>query len=361
MAEGTVEGAEILGVRIRNAIAHGCGWVAKHQEKGGGFAACADELRAHYKAPLMFVGAGHIEEGLRCISHIRRKLRNAQGELCSRGGDVKSGFARFARNFANYMDGWVAIGAWLLGEYGFADEICARLLETRSPSNNAVPTGPEKWVGALRYDVLTNASIGRAFLITGRRDEALAIADFLSELVGDQHQRDLDSELQMTFDNDWRPVEPLDSSERPYYRFVLGERGERVFCPAFACSFLCEAHEVSKRVAYLDAARLYLRFVTSSIEFREGTLANGKSGWAAGMLALATGDWEAADAARQIAARVLERQTEEGEFASRRREQSIPLARRLETTAEQTVWCTQYLRMHALGLWGAAQGGGNHE
>lgn len=336
--------------RIQWAVALGGGWVSSHQGRGGGFLGCEGELRAHYKAPLMFAAAGRIAEASRCVAHIRGSLQNEEGELSSAGGGVKSEFSRFARNFANYMDGWVAIGAWMVGEYGFADQICSRLLETRSRSHGAIPTGPEKWVGRLRYDVLTNASIGRACLITGHRSEALELADFLTEVVAGR-QPAPERELLMSFDDGWTPMEPRDPSERPYYRFVLAERGERVFCPAFACSFLCEAHSLSGKRAYLDAAESYLRFILSSEEERDGTLANGKSAWAAGSVALAKGDPDVASAARGMIGRVLERQSPKGEFGSRKRDADLPLAQRLETTAEQTAWCTQFLRMEAMGLW----------
>jgi hypothetical protein len=333
----------------RNAVLRGTEWLIRRQNADGSFSECGDELVSTYKAPLAFAVSGNTEAGVRCLEYIKTHNLNGEGELSSAGGGVKTTFPNNQRNFANYMDGWVAIGAWLLGDFGFAARICERLLPQQA-AHGGILTGPEKWSGTPRFDVLTNASLGRAFLHTGMRDKARSVADFLAQVVAPQHQRTPKEAFDMSFDVEWNHVEPLDPKDRPYYRLLYSQRGERVFCPAFACAFLCEMARLDNQVRYLGAAREYLSVITRTPEFLDQSLANGKSGWAAGMLAVASRDESAKQAALQIMPKMLARQREDGEFAAASGADQTPLAKRLESTAEHVAWALQYQRLLALGL-----------
>jgi len=261
------------------------------------------------------------------------------------------------RNLANYMDGWVAIGSWLLCDYGFADRVAQRLGSQQDEATGGILTGPRKWAGRRRYDLATAASCGRAFLLTGRREAALRAAGFLVGAL--EHQTDRATGLDLCFDSKWNPLDAPDPSERTYYRLEVENRGEKVWFPAFGCAFLCEAHQVSGREVYLKAAREYFKVISRTPEFRARTLANGKSGWCAGLLALATGEPQYFDAVRWLVPNVLGRQSEEGDFGAAPRSRSRrpagrtgePLPRRFERTAEFTTWSAHYLRMYTLGLW----------
>ena len=331
----------------RNAVLRGIEWLIRRQNADGSFADCGNELVSTYKAPLAFAVSGNVEAGIRCLRYIKTNNFNAGGELSSAGGGVKTTFLGNQRNFANYMDGWVAIGAWLLGDLELATRICERLLPQLA-AHGGIPTGPGKWSGTSRYDILTNASIGRAFLHTGMRDAACSVADFLCEVVTGAHQRTPDAALDMSFDASWNHVEPNDPSDRVYYRFIFEQRGERVFCPAFACAFLCEIAQVRDKARYLDAAGKYLSAIFRTPEYLDQSLSNGKSGWAAGMLAVAGGGVTAKQAALQIIPKMLARQRDDGEFAAAAGADQTPLAKRLESTAEHVAWALEYQRILTL-------------
>lgn len=124
----------------------------------------------------------------------------------------------------------------------------------------------------------------------------------------------------------------------------------------------------------LRAARGYFEFIIRGPEFRDGTLANGKSGWAAGLLAQATGEPDYVRARDSIVPNVLARQRADGEFvenpayggvgktadhagepaASGNRDGDGPattqgaaqVGRRLERTAEFTTWVAEFLRSY---------------
>lgn len=333
----------------RNAVLRGTEWLISQQNADGSFSDCGDELVSTYKAPLAFAVSGHTEAGVRCLQYIKAHNLNVEGELSSSGGALKTTFLNNQRNFANYMDGWVAIGAWLLSEFGFAARICERLLPQQAV-HGGILSGPKKWSGTPRYDVLTNASLGRAFLHAGMRDEAQSVADFLTQVVAPEHQRAPEEGFDMSFDAEWNHVEPSDPKDRPYYRFLYSLRGERVFCPAFACAFLCEMAQLGKQEKYLGAACKFLSVITRTPEFLDHSLANGKSGWAAGMLAIASSNVSAKQAALQIMPKMLARQREDGEFAAASGAGQTPLAKRLESTAEHVAWAVEYQRLLTLGL-----------
>jgi hypothetical protein len=350
MLQGTRKGQEELLSSTRQTIDRGAEWLIKHQNADGSFADCGNELVSTYKAPLAFARAGKIEAGARCLLYIKSHNLNKDGELSSGDGSVKTQYVHNQRNFANYMDGWVAIGAWLLGEYAFADKLCDRLINQQS-AHGGIVTGPEKWCGKARYDILTAASCARAFLLVGRRAEALKVADFLASVTLPEHQRTPDAALDMSFDASWNHVAPLEAEESPYYRLDYEHKGQRVFCPAFSCAVLCEIWQVSGKAQYLEAARKYLKAIMSTPEFKDHSLSNGKSGWAAGMLGLASQDRTAIDAALAIMPRMLARQSPSGEFgAAEASHEQAPLAKRLEATAEHTAWAIEYARLLTLGL-----------
>jgi len=333
----------------RKAVPLGIQWLIERQNADGSFADCGDELVSTYKAPLAFAVTGNVGAGIRCLQYIKRHNLNSATELSSADGSVKTTFSNNQRNFANYMDGWVAIGAWLLGDFEFATRICEKLLPQQA-THGGVLTGPTKWSGASRYDVLTNASIGRAFLHTGMKQEARRVADFLVQVVEPSNQRALDKALDMSFDAGWKHVDTPSPQDRPYYQLLYGERGERVFCPAFACSFLCEIGQMDGQSKYYVAAGKYLSSITRTPEYLDHTLANGKSGWAAGMLAVGHGDESARGAALQIMPRMLARQRADGEFASAANAGDTPFAKRLESTAEHVSWALEYQRLLTIGF-----------
>lgn len=342
-------------VCTRNAVSRGTEWLVRRQDADGSFAGCGGELVAAYKAPLAFACAGSTEAGVRCLQYIKTHNVNHEGELSSGDGSLKTAFPGNQRNFANYMDGWVAIGAWLLEDFEFARSICARLAPLRA-THGGLPTGPAKWSGIARYDILTNASLGRAFLHTGMLDEARSVADFLCEVVAPAHQRTPDAALDMSFDASWNHVDPEDPGDRVYYRFVFGMRGERVFCPAFTCAFLCEIAQLGDKVKYLDAAGKFLAVIRRAPEYVDGSLANGKSGWAAGMLAMAADDPLARKMALQVMPHMLARQRQDGEFGASSGADQPPLAKRLESTAEHVAWSIEYQRLATLGLQNEGEG-----
>lgn len=337
--------------KLQESVVKGVEWVVRYQKRDGELDDCGKELVAYYKMVQMAAVTGQIQPGIRCLRYIKRNMVNANGELCSGDGTIKTHFSHLQPNYANYMDGWIAIGSWLLGDYAFANLICENLIKQRCPEYGRITTGPEKWSGCPRYDVLTNASAGRAFMLCGKYSDALRIADFLTEVTRNEHQRDRATGLDMSFDANWNHVEPPTESDRVHYRLDLTQKGERVFCPAFACAFLCEIGQLSRKREHMDAAKFYFDVIADTIEFKERSLSNGKSGWAAGMLWVSTGDKRYQEAATQIVQKVLARQRADGEFGSLANGKESHLSKRLESTAEHTTWVAHYLRMNSLGLW----------
>jgi hypothetical protein len=276
-------------------------------------------------------------------------------------------------NLANYMDGWIAIGAWLLWDYELAEEVCRRLEAQQTPKHGGILTGPIKWAGRARYDLSTAASCGRAFLFTGHRAAATAAADFIVAALS--HQSNPSRWLDLCFDEEWNRLEAPDPSEQTYYRFDLSRRGEKVWFPAFCSAFLCEMHQATKDSRYLAAAEEYHTFIVRCPEFLSKTMANGKAGWASGLLARSTGKAQYSTALARIVPNVLARQRDNGEFGesptarpgasgtassaakpAEEIETPASLGRRIERTAEFTVWSAEFLRMHAYELFPPEEG-----
>jgi hypothetical protein len=171
-------------------------------------------------------------------------------------------------------------------------------------------------------------------------------------------QRDPEHWLDLSFEDGWSPVDAVDPSERTYFRLDRTAPGEKVWFPAFASGFLCELHQVTGEPSFLDAARAYFAVIDGLPECRNGTLANGKSGWAAALLARATGSAAYEDAFARIFPNVLARQRDDGSFDESPARRSaavraappadvVAWARVLERSAEFTTWVTEYSRLLA--------------
>ncbi|MDD5761121.1 MAG: hypothetical protein PHP88_01240 [bacterium] len=361
-----------LHLRLAESVHRGVAWLESKTSEDGSFRGCENELAAYYKSLLTFAVCGRIDIGAKSLLYLRTHLLGADGELSS--GRSKTSITRMERNLANYIDGWVAIGAWILWDHELAEIVCRNLEKQQSPEHGGVLTGPEKWSGPARYDLSTAASCGRALLVAGHRTAAIAAASFIKEAL--THQSDPSRWLDLSFDDKWNPLEAPDTSDQTYYRFDLSRRGEKVWFPSFCSAFLCEVYLVTGESIYLDAAESYYNFVARSPEFLDGTIANGKAGWAAGLLARSTRKAEYAAALSRIVPNVLGRQRDDGEFtelpAARAQMPGSPaisaavpprpvetpaqLGRRLERTAEFTGWTAEYLRMSASGLLRAEEG-----
>jgi hypothetical protein len=332
----------------------GIWWLRSRQRPSGEFAGCADDLAGYYQAILAFGAAGRSIPAGRCCRYVTEHFLTSTGELAS--GDRKTGVVRLEHNLANYMNGWVAVGAWSQDAFELAERVVRRLEGAQSARHGGVLTGPANWSGRPRYDLATTASCGRAFLITGHRDAAMAAGRFLTEAL--LKQRDPERWLDLSFEDRWTPVDAVDPAERTYFRLDRTAPGEKVWFPAFASGFLCELHEVTGEPSFLDAARAYFAVIDGLPECRNGTLANGKSGWAAALLARATGGAAYEDAFARIFPNVLARQRENGSFDESPVCRSVAVsaappadalawARLLERSAELTTWVTEYSRLLA--------------
>ena len=339
----------------------GAAWLESLLNDDGSFVGCADDLAGYYKSLLALAVCGRLDAGARCRTYVRRHFWTADGEFSAKG--VKTGLVRMQRNLANYMDGWIAIGSWLLEDFELAESAAKGLARAQSDSHGGVLTGPEKWSGRPRYDLATAASAGRAFLITGQRDRARRAAEFLIDAL--RHQPAPDKFLNLCFDEQWRPIDTPDESERTYYVLDFSRSGEKVWFAAFSCAFLCELHQVTGDENHLRAAESYFEAIGRLPEFRDGTLGNGKSGWSAGLLAIATHNRRYLEALQWIVPNVLERQGPDGQFLEAVRHETPPgaeesnagrsetpaeLGRRLERTAEFTTWTAEFARFAASGL-----------
>ncbi len=278
----------------------------------GGFEHSSFDLASYYKSLALFAVAGLWDQGARCLKFIRENLVNEKNQLCHDGR--KTELARMQRNLANCMDGWIAIGSWMLGDYRFSEMICRNLAMQQNSLTGGVKTGPEVYSARERYDLATAASCGRAFLLTGNRGASLKAAEFMCEAL--ERQSDLLTGLDLSFDRNWRCLRQDDISERAYYRYIFDRKGEKAWLPAFCSAVMSEMYKVFRRRNYLSAAESYFNFITLIPEFREGILANGKSAWAAGLLAEITGKDKYKNAFYMIVPNVLARQRPSGEFGT---------------------------------------------
>lgn len=345
---------------LRRSLDRGVAWLEQQLAPDGSFADSEADLVSYYKSLIVFPVCGRHESAERCREFLRGHFLNPDGDLSS--GDRKTGLEPRARNLANYMDSWVALGAWLFEDFALAEKVAEHLVESQSPRHGGILTGPRRWSGEPRYDLATTASCGHAFLFCGRHDAARAAGEFLLEALDrqpapDRGPADRPEGLVLAFDADWRPVEAPTDEERMYYHFDPSRSGERIWIPAIVAAFLCELYEVTGERRHLDAAERYFRFIEYTPEYREGRLANGKAGWSAGLLARTTGREEYRAVLRLIARRVLERQAENGEFQPHDTPsgdgggpQGADMPHRLERTADLTIWTAEYLRMSAAGL-----------
>jgi len=347
---------DALASQLRESVKRGIAWVEGQAAEDGSFRGARQELSAYYKSLLAFATCGRIEAGMRSLSHVHGCLVGPGGELSSEGGTAKTSITRMGRNLANYMDGWVALGAWFLHDWELAERICQRLGQDQSDVHGGILTGPQRWSGPPRYDLATAASCGRAFLIVGHRDRALQAGAFLLGAL--DHQHEFETGLDLSFDENFKPVATPDPSEHTYYRYDLAARDKKLWFAAFPSSFLCELYQVSGDARHLRAAQTYFDFVERSPELLDGTIANGKSGWAAGLLAHATSDTRYWKILELVAPNVVARQDTDGQFhespaghstgaTKGTPATSADLGRRLERTAEFTTWVAEYLRIFA--------------
>lgn len=343
--------------KLTGSIERGSRWLSAAVRDDGSFEHCCFDLASYYKSLLMFAVAGLGDHGTRCLNFIKGNMVNQKNQLCH--DCRKTELARLQRNLANYMDAWIAIGSWLLGDYRFSEMICRNLVKQQNSLTGGIKTGPAVYAMGERYDLATAASCGRAFLLTGNRGASLKTAEFMCEAL--ERQSDLLTGLDLSFDRNWRCMRPDDISERTYYRYIFGRKGEKVWFPAFCSAVMSEMYKVFRRRDYLSAAESYFNYITLIPEFRDGTLANGQSAWAAGLLAEITRKGKYKKAFYMIVTNVLARQRPTGEFVKSGKidsrdeystdsgdeeNQEMPFSRRYERTAELTGYSANFVRIY---------------
>ena len=299
--------------KLADSMDRGAAWLSSAVVEEGRFEQCPFDLAGYYKSIVLFATAGRWDHGARCLNFIKENLVNEKNHLCHDGRKTELGFMQ--RNLSNYMDAWVALGSWMLGDYRFSEMICRNLIKQQNSMTGGVKTGPLVYAIRERYDLATAASCGRAFLITGNRGASLKAAEFMCEAL--ERQTDLLTGLDLSFDRNWRSVRQDDLSERTYYRYIFDRQREKVWIPAFCSVAMSEMYKVFRRRDYLSAAESYFNFITLLPEFRESTLADGKSAWAAGLLAEITRKEKYKNAFYMMLSNMLARQRPSGEFGTR--------------------------------------------
>jgi len=300
--------------KLADSMDRGAAWLSSAVEEEGRFEQCPFDLAGYYKSIVLFATAGLWDHGASCLNFMKENLVNEKNQLCHDGR--KTELAGMQRNLSNYMDGWVALGSWMLGDYRFSEMISRNLIKQQNSLTGGVKTGPLVYAIRERYDLATAASCGRAFLITGNRGASLKAAEFMCEAL--ERQTDLLTGLDLSFDRNWRPVRQDDLSERTYYRYIFDRQREKVWIPAFCSVVMSEMYKVFRRRDYLSAAKSYFNFITLLPEFRESTLADGKSAWAAGLLAEITRKEKYKNAFYMMLSNMLARQRPSGEFGTSR-------------------------------------------
>jgi len=195
---------------LERAVEAGLSWLSNLQRQSGEYDESGEDLAGYYKSPLLFAECGQVTQGGRCLAFIREKFSIEGTEL--RSGEHKTSLVRMERNLANYMDGWVALGAWIFGDFKLAERLAIRLKRAQSEFHGGIETGPTEWAIRKRYDLATVASSGRAFLRIGHRDAAIAAGNFLCDAL--EHQEDMSAGLNLSFDSEWNCLETDDASER---------------------------------------------------------------------------------------------------------------------------------------------------
>jgi hypothetical protein len=169
------------------------------------------------------------------------------------------------------------------------------------------------------------------------------------------HQPDLHHGVFLSFSRAWQPLHAAHAVEQDMYFFEISARGQQAWALAMASGFLCETYQTWGDRAHLTAAKEYFELIRTIPEFKEQSLADGATGWAAGLLARTTGAAKYRTALGWIIPNLLAQQNPDGEFGpappseeptpgSAPRLNPVPMSERCERTADLTIWGALCLR-----------------
>lgn len=116
--------------KLTDSMDRGAAWLSSAVEEEGRFEQCPFDLAGYYKPIALFATAGRWDHGARCLNFMKENLVNEKNQLCHQGRKTELGCMQ--RNLSNYMDAWVALGSWMLGDYRFSEMICRNLIKQQN-------------------------------------------------------------------------------------------------------------------------------------------------------------------------------------------------------------------------------------
>lgn len=166
--------------RFRTALDRGVTWLSD-QVAGDGEPAGADIANSWWRAPWALVVGGAPDVAAQMMGWVER-------EALSENGSLRPGvYDAPATTSPVYHLSPLAIAAWLLGRYDTANSIMNAMAEFTDPETGGVYEFRSPGADPVQ-DTLKTAQLGVSALVTGHRDVADGVADWLIRTYEDQPQ-----------------------------------------------------------------------------------------------------------------------------------------------------------------------------
>jgi hypothetical protein len=233
------------------------GWSRSLLDESGAWRGSAPtDVAAYYKAPWSFSAAGDPDAGARSLSHIQANYLLPDGDLRPTANQV------LLRRHPLYPHAHVAIGAIRTGRTETADRVLDFLV-SQCPDRQVAWGDRRQGDESRRFDAISTAAIGLAFLERGDLDQARGAADFLIRLLDIQPKRE--EIFFSSVSEDGRLLTSFPDEDSSHDRCVrLGSRFQVWWALSFPLVFLARYSEIAAESAAWRGALGYLALLERS-------------------------------------------------------------------------------------------------
>ena len=270
---------------------------------------CTDDLGAYYKCVYPLRCSGNSYAASLLLKQVMKRFYTENGDL--RYSEQKKTKEPYTSRFSQtYPNGWVVLGAELLGQRDIVKKLNVGLIKNyfdEEMGSFRTSTQPKQD----RFDS-NSAATGVLCLMYTDMDKSQRAADFLLRLIKNQPEP-----LRRFYINVEKPFEYVTQPDPKYPGFTFvefGSEGQATWVLGLPCAALTKLYEATGDKKYLDGAIEYFDTFLKIGEPAFHSYGAGKAMWSASMLYRLTNEKKYHDACLRLIDFFFSIQAEDGSF-----------------------------------------------
>jgi len=315
--------------RFEEAAQRSDSWLEEQLTDKGSFGPQITDLASYYKAPYLFYMSGKTEYAVRSLRYIEKQYMRDNGDF-AKSKQLKTE-EPFLAEFANYINGWLALSAQKIGRFEVAVPAFQYLRLFYHPEEGGFITQKPYGEGDDAMDVFSTAHLGLVSLYFGDVNKAKRAGNFLQRCLS--MQPDVSAGFYLRIGGDGRYVTTFPDEAANVNLIHTNQPSQHYFMLGYVVGFLGKLYNATKDQGYLMTAKSYMEILNKCDDSLYVTRLSNQVGWGAAVLANISKEKRFINVAIKIGDWLVEDQGSDGTWAS-----DSDASTKFDATIENAIW-----------------------